>query len=174
MRKLFTPDYYIHHYSALKIKYLKSHNITCLLCDIDNTLVAHDVKKPDESVLAFLKKIKDANIQLILISNNVEERVSLFCEDLHVLSYPFALKPLPKTFHKILKETKLPACRIAMLGDQLMTDMLGANVMGFHTILTAPIAGNDITFTKFNRFFETFVFWVLKHSKKLTKGEFDA
>ncbi|MEG0469638.1 YqeG family HAD IIIA-type phosphatase [Amedibacillus sp. YH-ame10] len=173
MLKLFTPNYYIHNYSALRVQYLLDHGIQVLLCDIDNTLVPHDVAQPDEDVLRFLKAIQEAGIQVIFISNNVEERVHVFAKGLDVLCYPFAMKPLPKTYRRIIKDIKVSKQHIAVLGDQLMTDVLGANMMGLHTILTAQAVERDLSFTKVNRIAENIVFKLLKVTKKLTKGEFD-
>lgn len=173
MRKLFTPNYYIHRYDALRVEVLKEQHITVLLCDIDNTLVPHDIAIPDEDVLAFLKGIQDAGIRVILISNNVEERVLRFAENLNIDCYPFAMKPLPKTYRRILKEQNVRKQQVAMLGDQIMTDMLGANFMGFYTILTAPVVERDLKCTKINRIFENMVFAVLKRMGRLKKGEFN-
>lgn len=173
MLKLFTPNYYIHAYHALRVAYLQEHDIQVLLCDIDNTLVAHDVALPDERVKTFIKELQDAHIQVIFISNNVEERVHTFASGLDAICYPFAMKPLPKTYRKIIRDIKVEKQHIAVLGDQLMTDILGANIMGLHTILCAPAVQRDLSFTKFNRFFETIVFKLLKVFKRLTKGEFD-
>lgn len=173
MLKLFTPNYYIHNYSALRVEYLKEHDIHVLLCDIDNTLVPHDVALPDANVREFLQSMMDAGIQIVFISNNVEERVKTFAQGMDARCYPFALKPLPKTYRQVLRDVGEDKKHVAVLGDQLMTDILGANLMGLHTILTAPAVVRDLSFTKFNRFFENIVFKLLKLSKRLTKGEFD-
>lgn len=173
MLKLFTPDYYIHNYKALRPQYLKEQGISLLVCDIDNTLVPHDVAVPDEEALAFLQRMRDADIRVVFISNNVEERVLRFAQGLQAPCYPFAMKPLPKTYKRMLKEQNVSKHEVAVLGDQLMTDILGANFMGLHTILTAPVVTRDLSFTKFNRIFENLVFKLLKVTKRLVKGEFD-
>ena len=173
MLKLFTPNYYIHRFDALRVDYLLQHDIQVLLCDIDNTLVPHDVALPDEAVYTFLNGMREAGIRIVFISNNVEERVHTFAKGMDALCYPFALKPLPKTYRRILKDIHVKKEHVAVLGDQLMTDILGANVMGLHTILTAPAVHRDLSFTKFNRFFENIVFWCLKKRHKLVKGEYD-
>ena len=104
MLKLFTPNYYIHRYTALRPAFLKEQGIQLLICDIDNTLVPHDVAVPDDEAIAFLKSIQDAGIQIVFISNNVEERVATFAKGLNIPFYPFAMKPLPKTYRKMLKD----------------------------------------------------------------------
>lgn len=173
MLKLFTPDYYIHSYAALRVQHLKEHHIHLLVCDIDNTLVPHDVAVPDEKAKRFIQGIQDAGIKVVFISNNVEERVATFAEGLGADVYPFAMKPLPKTYWKMLKEQGVDKREVAVLGDQLMTDILGANIVGLYTILTAPVVTRDLSFTKFNRIFENIVFKLLRISGRLCKGEFD-
>ena len=173
MLKLFTPNYYIHRYNALRPDFLVEKGIKLLVCDIDNTLVPHDVALPDEEVIAFLKSIQDKGIQIVFISNNVEERVETFANVLNLPFYPFALKPLPITYRKMLKDFHVKKSEVAVLGDQIMTDILGANVMRFYTILTAQVVERDLSFTKVNRVFENMVFALLKLTKKLVKGEYD-
>ena len=58
MRKLFTPDWYIRSYRNLDLERLVQSGIRVLVCDIDNTLVAHDVAEPDEAVIAFVQSVK--------------------------------------------------------------------------------------------------------------------
>ena len=62
MLKLFTPDYYIHSFSALRPEYLLEHGIRLLVCDIDNTLVPHDVALPDEKAVQFIRGMQEAGI----------------------------------------------------------------------------------------------------------------
>lgn len=174
MRKLFTPDYYIHGFDALTPAYLKKYGIQLLACDIDNTLIPHDEELPSEKALVFLNEMKKAGIKIVFISNNVEERVTIFANGLDIPCYPFAMKPLKKTYRRMLKDVKIEKAHIAVLGDQLLTDMLGANRMGLHTILTAPIVQRDLSFTKINRIVESFIFFILKLTNRLRKGEFDA
>ena len=92
MLKLFTPDYYIHSFSALRPEYLLEHGIRLLVCDIDNTLVPHDVALPDEKAVQFIRGMQEAGIRVVFISNNVEERVETFAKGLQADCYPFAMK----------------------------------------------------------------------------------
>ena len=73
----------------------------------------------------------------------------------------------------MMKDSGCGKHEIAVLGDQLLTDMLGANRIGFYTILTNPVAKKDLTCTKINRVFENMVYKILKFQGKLVKGEYD-
>lgn len=168
----FKPDQYIESFTKLKIETLKKRGITLFICDIDNTLVAHDVALPNDEVKSFIKSIKDEGIEVVLISNNVEERVSNFAKPLDVPYYPFAKKPLKLTYKKMLKDYQDAPSEVAIIGDQLLTDVLGAKRMKFYTILTKPVAQKDLKCTKINRIFEQFIYWRLEKKKMLVKGAY--
>lgn len=173
MKKLFAPDYYIQSFENLAIERLQKQGVKVLVCDIDNTLVAHDEPYPSEQVIIFLNKVKQYGIQVVLVSNNVKERVERFAQTLDVRVYPFARKPLKGTYLRMMRDTGCKAHEIAVLGDQLLTDMLGANRVGFYTILTHPVAQKDLACTKINRIFENVVFKILEVQGKIHRGKFD-
>ncbi len=173
MLKWFYPKLYISSYQLLNPDYLKQHHIKLLVCDIDNTLVPHDVANPDEAVFAFVEKMKEHGILMALVSNNVEERVKVFAKPLGIPYYPFAKKPFQKQYHQILKDFKLSRDEVAVLGDQLLTDMLGGNLAHFYTILSKPVVTRDLKWTKINRLFENLIYRLLEHKKLLIRGEFD-
>lgn len=172
--KFFTPDLYVESYRALDVAELKQRGIRLLVCDIDNTLVAHDEPLPDEAVRAFVKRVRKAGLQIAFVSNNVKERVERFAKEFDAPMYPFAKKPLRITYRKMVKELGFAPRQIAVLGDQLLTDMLGANRMRFYTILTKPVAARDLTCTKVNRVFENLIFTLLEKQGKLKRGNYDA
>lgn len=171
--KLFTPDYYVESYRALDLERLKRHGIRVLVCDIDNTLAAHDEPLPDTQAIAFVRRVRDAGIQVVFISNNKRERVERFAGAVDAKCYPFARKPLKQTYRKMLRELHYAPHQVAVLGDQLLTDMLGANRMHFYTILTKPLVSRDLNCTKVNRVFEQMVFRVLERQGKIKRGEYD-
>ena len=61
---------------------------------------------------------------------------------------------------------------VACIGDQLLTDILGANRMGFTSILVNRIAKYETIFTRFNRFFEKFILKSLAKKRILVSGEY--
>lgn len=171
--KLFTPDYYVESYRTVDLDALYRRGIRLLVCDIDNTLVAHDCAKPDDDVRAFIRRARKSGLAVAFVSNNVKERVDVFAGEFHAPCYPFAKKPLKLTYRKMMRELDYPSSQIAVLGDQLLTDMLGANRMKFYTILTKPVAQKDLTCTKVNRIFENMIFALLEKQGKLKRGEYD-
>lgn len=172
MIKIFLPKMYVRNYQCLNLEKLKNHGIKVLICDIDNTLSPHDEAKPTSAAIAFVNKAKELGFNVAIVSNNTKDRVSKFCEDLDVYYVYSAKKPLPFAFMKIKKHFNVQSCEMAMFGDQLLTDMAGANISGLFTILTSPLVIRDIAITKFNRKFENKIFEILASKKLLVKGEY--
>lgn len=171
---LLKPKYYVSNFEHISIDRLKRNGIKLLLCDIDNTLVSYDEAHPSRSVVAFIDKVKRAGIEVALCSNATKERATRFSKDLNVSkTYYFSMKPLPRNFIKAMKSHGLKANQVAIIGDQMFTDILGGNLSGLYTILTAPIAVKDRGVTKINRFFENIVYSVLEKKGDFKKGEFD-
>lgn len=173
MINLFVPKKYIKNYTYLNLEELKNEGIKMIICDIDNTLVAHDEKHPSEEASLFVEKVLAEGFDFCLISNNVSDRVEIFAKKLNVKTYPNATKPLKRTYKKILRDSHHRANEIACIGDQLLTDILGGNRMKLYTILTHPLVTRDLSYTKVNRVFENMVFKILKRKKILVKGEYD-
>ena len=171
--KLFTPDYYVESYRTLDLERLKRHGIRVLVCDIDNTLAAHDEPLPDAQAIAFVLRVRDAGIQVVFISNNKRERVERFAGAVDAKCYPFARKPLKQTYRKMLRDLHYAPHQVAVLGDQLLTDILGGNRMHMTTILTTPLVQRDITWTRLNRLVEQQLYRLLEKKKKLKRGVYD-
>ncbi|MBR3839918.1 MAG: YqeG family HAD IIIA-type phosphatase [Erysipelotrichales bacterium] len=172
MIKLFLPKMYIKNFQCLNLESLKAKGIKVLICDIDNTLAPHDEAKPTETAVAFIEKAKSMGFKIAVVSNNTKARVSTFCDGLDVFYVNSAKKPLPFGFIKIRKHFGVEKHQIAMLGDQLLTDMFGANFYGVFPVLTSPLVIRDIAITKFNRKLENKVFDALAKKKMLVRGEY--
>lgn len=171
MLKKFIPSYLVDHFSEIDIDKLVSLDKKLVLCDIDNTLVAHDDPISNEQVRDFIMKLKDNGIEILLISNNTESRVNTFNEDLKLDVYPMALKPSSKAYRQIFeKYSHLSHQQMISVGDQVMTDVLGSNFNKIDVILTKPIVEKDLIFTKLNRMIENLIVKRLK-KKELWPNE---
>ena len=113
------------------------------------------------------------DFKIILLSNNTKNRVRPFKEKLNVDSSYKSSKPFKKKYQKILDLYGYKDTEIACIGDQLLTDVLGANKMGFTSILVNPISPNEPFRTRINRFFERKIIKKLKNNGILVVGEID-
>lgn len=173
MLYLFVPKLHLKSYKDLKIEKLKEKGIKAIVLDIDNTLVPFDVEKPDKEASDFLNYVIDSGVKPIVISNNHEKRVAEFVEGFDIPYYFESKKPLKRQYLKMQRDFDYKTNEIATMGDQLMTDVLGANRCGFYTILTHPLVKRDIFYTKPNRVLEQIMFFILKINHKFDKDVYD-
>ncbi len=171
---LFKPDYYVRNYKNIDLDKLKKRGIKLLLCDIDNTLVAWNDPHSNEKVRAFLDDVKRHGIVPVLISNNTPHRAAKFSKDLNVEKvYGFSLKPSPHNLKRAMKDYGVRPEQTAMLGDQLLTDMLAGRMAGVYTILTHPIVDDDKFDTRINRALESLIYKQYERNGTFHRGEFD-
>lgn len=117
--------------------------------------------------------MEKADIQVTIFSNNKENRVTVFAEPLKTPFVYKANKPLPRAFRRAQKTMKLNKDEIVVIGDQLLTDILGGNRAGFYTILVVPIVQSDAPITKFNRNLERMILNYFYRKGKLTRRMVD-
>lgn len=172
MLRYFQPKMYLKSYQDLDLKRLQTLNKQLIICDIDNTLVAHTTATANDSVVKFINKLLEANFLVVLVSNNSKARVEKFANSLNLEYFSNAKKPLKFVYKDILNHYQLPAEAAVAIGDQLLTDVLGANRMRIFSVLTKPLVKRDIFYTKINRFFENIVYFLLDKAKLLTKGKY--
>lgn len=154
MYKKFLPDEYVKDIFHIKPEVLKAKGIKGIITDLDNTLVEWDRPEATPEIIEWLQSMQRAGILVTIVSNNNEERVKIFSDPLGIPFIHNARKPLRKAFVKARKLMGISKEETVVIGDQLLTDILGGNRKGLHTILVVPVATSDAFFTKFNRMIE--------------------
>ncbi|MBP3235087.1 MAG: YqeG family HAD IIIA-type phosphatase [Eubacterium sp.] len=109
-----------------------------IIFDIDNTLVPHD-EMNDEKSRNLLSRLKDFGFKICFVSNNDEPRVKEFCEEVDIQYIYKAEKPKKNGFIKAMQKMKTTKETTLFVGDQLFTDIWGANNAKIHSILVNPI-----------------------------------
>ncbi|WP_159886510.1 YqeG family HAD IIIA-type phosphatase [Paenibacillus puerhi] len=134
-----------------------------IITDLDNTLVGAKAPLATPELIDWLKVIGQIGFQVVIVSNNQRARVTKFAEP---LSLPFiyqAKKPTHASFRKALQLMNLQAEQAVVVGDQMLTDVLGGNRLGLYTILVSPIAiADEGFFTKVNRTIEKAALKIMK------------
>ena len=154
------PDLYCENITKIDEKVLKDNNIKALILDVDNTLLDFDLKFLEGLKEWYDSTVKMNNIKCIILSNsNKEKKVKMAAELLGVEYIKFATKPLKRGFNKAIKALDVPNENIAVVGDQIFTDVIGANRMKMFSILVKPLGEKDIWMTKVKRPLEG---WVIK------------
>ncbi len=116
-----------------------------VIFDIDNTLVLHDAPA-DERSIALFRSLDEIGLRSAIISNNDEPRVRLFAEAVGCDTYVYkAGKPDKAGYLKAAELMALSADEVVFVGDQLFTDIWGANRAGIFSILVGAL-GPEIYF----------------------------
>lgn len=126
--------------SAYKIDYkaLYGKGIRGLIFDIDNTLVPHGAPA-DQQAIALFKQLHTMGFHTCLISNNQLPRVAPFAEAVDSQFVEDAHKPSVKNYVKAMELMQTDTGSTRFIGDQLFTDIYGANRAGIPSILVSPI-----------------------------------
>ena len=136
---LFFPTVYRRRVTDVTTEELRHLGVKALLLDVDNTLTTHDAPDLTDGVKTWLADMQTAGFSLIIVSNNRAERVAPFAEKIGLSYYAHARKPLPFGFRAAAKQAGVHRKQCVVIGDQLFTDMLGANLAGIPSILLEPI-----------------------------------
>lgn len=154
MLKQFLPNEHVKSVLDIQPEQLKVRGIKGIITDLDNTLVEWDRPNATPDLIKWFEEVKKQNILVTIVSNNNEARVKAFADPLKIPFIFQARKPLARAFNRALAQMGLKKEETVVIGDQLLTDVLGGNRSGFHTILVVPVAQTDGFMTKFNRFAE--------------------
>lgn len=136
---LLKPKIKLNRVTNISVELLKKFGIKGLMLDVDNTLSTHHGQELTEGLLDWLEYMQNNDIKLILLSNSKENRVKPFAKKIGLNFISLALKPLPFGFFKAKKALGLKHKEMAIVGDQIFTDVLGGNLIGVKTILLTPI-----------------------------------
>ncbi|WML47451.1 YqeG family HAD IIIA-type phosphatase [Neobacillus sp. PS3-34] len=154
MLKHFLPDEHVKSILDITPGLLKERGIKGIITDLDNTLVEWDRLNATPQLIKWFDEMRKNNILVTIVSNNNETRVKSFSDPLDIPFIFQAKKPMSRAFKKAINRMGLKREEAVVIGDQLLTDVLGGNRGGFHTILVVPVAQTDGFFTKFNRLVE--------------------
>jgi hypothetical protein len=152
--KQFLPDEHVKSILDINPNELKKRGIKGIITDLDNTLVEWDRPNATPQLISWFDEMKKHNILVTIVSNNNEDRVKAFSDPLRIPFIFRARKPMGPAFQKAISQMGIKKEETVVIGDQLLTDVLGGNRSGLYTILVVPVAQTDGFFTKFNRFAE--------------------
>ena len=162
------PDAHLNNVREITTNFLQNNKINALILDVDNTLIDYDKNLPEETI-EWAKELKNNNIKLYILSNtNKKEKVKTVAEKLGIEYMYFAKKPLKSGFKKVQEKLKESSQNIAVVGDQIFTDIVGGNRCKMFTILVEPIAEKDIWITMVKRPLENAI--KKKYHKNIDKG----
>ena len=168
--KKFYPKQVVRSTYSINFKKYYKNGYRGVLFDIDNTLVPHG-EAADEKAVAFFKKLKDMGFKFCLISNNKMERVKPFAD---AVGAPFicdAHKPSTDGYNQAMEIIGTDMHETIFVGDQVFTDVFGANRASLYTILVRPIHPKEEIQIVLKRYLEKPVlfFYKMRDRKQLKK-----
>jgi uncharacterized protein len=134
--------------------FLAARGLRGLMLDIDNTLVPHRQTGDVARVCAWLETLRICGCQIRLVSNARKSRIVWHAQALNLKAVGDGMtagKPFALAFRHACREMNLEPRQVGMVGDQIFTDVLGANWIGAHSILVRPISDDAMPHTKIAR-----------------------
>ena len=122
---------------------LQQKGIALLMLDFDNTIVPYTTNDPTEEMARWLRELTVSDVAVCVVSNSKRDRVKVFCKTYGLDCITHAKKPFSKGIKECLAKYDLPADQCALAGDQIYTDVLGANCCGVHSILVKAIHNHN-------------------------------
>lgn len=152
--KFFQPTALRERVTDISPDLLKSLGVKALLLDVDNTLATYTSHTPSQGSLEWVRAMEDAGFRMMIISNNFKERVSSFGAMFGLGTLSFAIKPLPVGYLRAARRLRVRCRECAVIGDQIFTDIIGANLCRMKSILLSPIEPEEGFTFKARRFLE--------------------
>ena len=161
----FKPTYIIPSVEKIPFVLLERDNIKGLIFDVDNTISTMG-KGITDNAYNWIKEAKKLGYRVCILSNSLNlKKVRKIMNDLEIQGLCFAKKPSTKGFEMALNLLDLKKEEVVMIGDQLFTDVLGANRFGIKSILVNPISKKEGFFTLIKRPVEKIILGKLKEEK---------
>lgn len=160
MIKKLIPDYVYKTIYDMPLEKLYDDGIRLILTDLDNTLISYAEELPNEKLNEWKKRIEEIGFEFILVSNSKKQRVDKFANAFNITYQKFSTKPLKRGIKRAIKKLASKPYdnnQILLIGDQLMTDILGAKRCKIKAGLIFPVdKSTDIKSTRLNRKMEQF------------------
>ena len=145
------PDAYFKKVEDITIEFLQKNKIKALILDVDNTLIDYE-KNLSEEKIKWANNLKGQGVKLYILSNtNHKEKVKQVADKLQIPYNYFAKKPLKSGFIKVQEKLQEESQKIAVVGDQIFTDIIGGNRCKMYTILVEPVNKKDYWYTAWKR-----------------------
>ena len=165
MLQRFYPDEYLDSTYVIDFDKLYEEGYRGIIFDIDNTLVPHGAPA-DERAKKLFAHLKELGYHCMLLSNNREPRVKMFNDAVNVSYINKAGKPSTKNYLKAMEEMGTTTENTLFVGDQIFTDVYGANRAGIRTILVKPIHPKEEIQIVLKRYLEKIVLFFYTRKRK--------
>lgn len=144
MFKSLIPDLRLGSVYEITPELLKKMNIGLLMLDLDNTLAPYKGAQPSAELLRWKDAVISSGTEMIIVSNTKTERAKNFASDLGIKYVDHARKPFADTIESVITRMGKEGTVAALAGDQIFTDVWGANRADAFSIIVRPIELNNV------------------------------
>lgn len=161
----FCPAHAVGAITEIDLGQLKAEGKELILLDVDHTIVKWKQETFEAPVLEWLDRAKALGFKLCILSNTRRpERLKRLSELLGIETLRGRFKPSPEMYHMAMNKFQVKPEQTVMIGDQIMTDVWGANRSGIDAIWVQKMEGTEFLGTKFNRIVEKVLTSILYRS----------
>ncbi len=171
MLERFYPDMMADSAYGIDYEELYGRGYRGIIYDVDNTLVEHGAPATKRAVELF-ERLHGIGFSAVLLSNNREQRVKSFAEDVRYADYIFkAGKPSARGYREAMRRMGTDERNTLFVGDQLFTDVWGAKNAGIYSILVKPIHPKEEIQIVLKRQLEKIVLYFYRRKKGREKDD---
>lgn len=153
-----SPERIVPDVRAIDLARLADQGKRLVLLDVDNTLVPWRKEEIPTWVVEWIEQGRSLGLEFCILSNTRHPaRLGRLSERLGVPFLRGRFKPNPAMYHMALAKFGASPAEAVMVGDQLFTDVLGANRSGIDAIWVQPMTKRDFIGTKLSRLGERLV-----------------
>ena len=164
--KILMPDFIYKGVPAINLKELKDKGVKGILLDLDNTLINYE-RKLSQEVVDWVNKAKSEGFKICILSNsNKLDKIIPVAQKLELEYISFAKKPAKAGYLKASELLGLELKSLAMVGDQVFTDVVGANRLGITSVYVEPIDKKEYWYTKWKRPIEGLILNMAKKNRR--------
>lgn len=147
------PDRYVESAYGIDYRALYAAGYRGIIFDIDNTLVPPNAPADARSKKLFAD-LKDLGFATVIMSNNTGQRARDFAKAVGSPVVTGAWKPFPGRYPEALDLMHTAKEITLAIGDQIYTDIWGANNAGLTSVLTRPLTLSEEFWIKAKRLLE--------------------
>lgn len=168
MLDAYYPCEYVKSVFAIDFQKLYDKGYRGIIFDVDNTLVHHG-DDSNERVDELFIHIKSIGFKTLILSNNSDQRLKRFLKNIDSLYISEAHKPETAGYFKAIKMLGVEKSEVVCIGDQIFTDIYGANKSGIDSILVEFIRVSEKEKIGMRRHLENFILKFYRFSKSYRK-----
>lgn len=139
----FLPKYIFPKLTDIKPSFLEERKIKLVLLDFDNTMLPYTTNEPTSALLSWIETMSNHGFTLCIVSNSHKQRVPTFAQQYGLSCVTGAKKPRGKGISEAMRRFHAKKNETVLIGDQIFTDVLGANVAGVTSVIVKSIHNHN-------------------------------